>query len=62
MYPELSQQVLLDFSREFDISLLDKVVMTFYTTAGSEVGLLCLEIVTYSIPIISISNKWHNRY
>jgi exportin-1 len=34
MYPH---QVLLDFSRPFDVSLMDKVAMTFYTGAGQEV-------------------------
>ncbi|KAJ7582831.1 CRM1 C terminal-domain-containing protein [Mycena floridula] len=30
------EQALLDFSREFDVGLLDKVVMAFYTTSGAE--------------------------
>jgi exportin-1 len=34
---EPAQQGLLDFSREFDVSLMDKVVMTFYTGQGQEV-------------------------
>ncbi|KAL0947085.1 hypothetical protein HGRIS_013226 [Hohenbuehelia grisea] len=29
-------EVLLDFSREFDVGLMDKVVMAFYTGTGSE--------------------------
>jgi hypothetical protein len=37
---ELAQQGLLDFSREFDVSLMDKVVMAFYTGHGQEVCLL----------------------
>lgn len=35
---DLAFQTLLDFSRDFDISLMDKVVMAFYTGAGPEVG------------------------
>jgi len=31
------KQVLLDFSREFDVGLMDKVVMAFYTGVGQEV-------------------------
>lgn len=34
---ELAQQGLLDFSREFDVSLMDKIVMAFYTGHGQEV-------------------------
>lgn len=30
-------QGLLDFSKEFDVSLLDKVAMAFYTSRGQEV-------------------------
>ena len=30
-------QGILDFSREFDVSLMDKVVMAFYSGAGQEV-------------------------
>lgn len=30
-------QGLLDFSHEFDVSLMDRVVMTFYTGHGQEV-------------------------
>ena len=33
----LSHQSLLDFSREFDVALMDKVVTVFYTGAGQEV-------------------------
>ncbi|KAG1891334.1 CRM1 C terminal-domain-containing protein, partial [Suillus subluteus] len=33
---QVSIQGLLDFSREFDVSLLDKVVMSFYTGSGQE--------------------------
>ena len=40
MTDALSLQVLLDFSRDFDVVLMDKVVMTFYTGAGQEVGLI----------------------
>jgi exportin-1 len=32
-----SRQALLDFSRPFDVSLIDKVAMTFYTGVGQEV-------------------------
>jgi hypothetical protein len=32
-----SRQALLDFSRPFDVSLMDKVAMTFYTGVGQEV-------------------------
>jgi hypothetical protein len=32
-------QGLLDFSREFDVGLMDKVVQAFYTGAGAEVRL-----------------------
>jgi len=32
-------QALLDFSRDFDVALLDKVVMAFYTSSGPEVVL-----------------------
>ncbi len=32
-------QGILDFSKEFDIQLMDKVVMAFYAGAGQEVGL-----------------------
>jgi exportin-1 len=35
-------QALLDFSRDFDVALMDKVVMTFYTGVGQEVRLLRL--------------------
>jgi hypothetical protein len=39
LYPHLmySRQALLDFSRPFDVSLIDKVAMTFYTGVGQEV-------------------------
>lgn len=33
-------QGLLDFSKEFDVSLLDKVAMAFYTGRGQEVRVL----------------------
>ena len=33
----IRSQALLDFSREFDVSLLDRVAMAFYTRAGQEV-------------------------
>jgi hypothetical protein len=32
-----SYQGLLDFSRDFDVALMDKVVTVFYTGAGQEV-------------------------
>ena len=38
-YLMLSLQSLIDFSREFDVGLMDKVVMAFYTGIGQEVGL-----------------------
>jgi hypothetical protein len=38
----LSYQGLLDFSREFDVVLMDKVVTVFYTGAGQEVRLSVL--------------------
>lgn len=31
-------QGLLDFARDFDVALMDKVVTVFYTGAGQEVG------------------------
>ena len=36
-------QGILDFSRDFDVSLLDKVVMAFYSGSGAEV---CSGIIT----------------
>jgi hypothetical protein len=36
-FSDLLSQGLLDFSRDFDVSLMDKIVMTFYTGAGQEV-------------------------
>lgn len=33
-----ARQVLLDFSRPFDVSLMDKVAMTFYTGVGQQVS------------------------
>jgi len=38
-YFMLSLQSLIDFSREFDVGLMDKVVMAFYTGIGQEVSL-----------------------
>lgn len=35
----LHPQGLLDFSKEFDVPLLDKVAMAFYTGRGQEVCL-----------------------
>ena len=32
-------QGILDFSKEFDVSLMDRVVMAFYSGAGAEVRL-----------------------
>lgn len=38
-----TQQALLDFSKEpFDVELLDRVVMAFYSGSGAEVGNACL--------------------
>lgn len=36
-FTNLTQQDLLDFSKPFDVGLMDKVVMTFYTSSGAEV-------------------------
>jgi hypothetical protein len=36
-HSDLSMQVLLDFSRDFDVSLMDKVAMAFYRSTGAEV-------------------------
>jgi hypothetical protein len=33
----LIYQGLLDFSRDFDVALMDRVVTVFYTSAGQEV-------------------------
>ena len=33
----LERQRLLDFSKEFDVGLMDRVAMAFYTGAGPEV-------------------------
>lgn len=36
-HPHSAMQGILDFNREFDVSLMDKVVMAFYSGAGQEV-------------------------
>ena len=45
-------QGLLDFSKEFDVSLLDKVAMAFYTSRGQEVR-RPLYLLPISTPLIS---------
>ena len=40
-------QGLLDFSKEFDVSLLDKVAMAFYTGRGQEV---CISHIFFPQP------------
>lgn len=45
-------QGLLDFSKEFDVSLLDKVAMAFYTGRGQEVC-LSVHIPPFSIVLTS---------
>ena len=44
-------QGILDFSKEFDVSLMDRVVMAFYTGAGQEVRVL--------ISIFNSPDEWH---
>lgn len=36
-FTQLLEQGLLDFSTDFDVALMDKVVMAFYTGVGQEV-------------------------
>ena len=38
-------QGILDFSRDFDVSLMDKVVMAFYSGSGAEVCLCTLSLL-----------------
>lgn len=48
------QQGLLDFSKEFDVSLLDKVAMAFYTGSGQEV---CLSLCLPPFSFVSTSSQ-----
>lgn len=45
-------QSLLDFSKEFDVALLDKVAMTFYTGRGQEVC-LSIDLPPFSVALTS---------
>jgi hypothetical protein len=44
---DLSVQALLDFSRDFDVSLMDKVAMAFYRSTGAEVHLRLMSLTFY---------------
>lgn len=58
-------QGILDFSREFDVSLMDKVVMAFYTGAGQEVRVVLAAGGTLGLTECYInvvySNKWLSK-
>lgn len=57
---------ILDFNREFDVSLMDRVVMAFYSGAGQEVcsrdplAYICVLRATLSQFLIFSNNK-HNK-
>ena len=56
-------QGILDFSREFDVSLMDKVVMAFYAGAGQEVRASHIVLhAPLTFPYMKFySNKWPSK-
>lgn len=61
-----AQQGLLDFSREFDVALMDKVVLAFYSGTGQEVRLLFpaqrdCSLIAFDCTRAATSNKWHSK-
>lgn len=36
--------IIIDFSKELDVSVLDQIVLTFYTGSGLDVSLLSVSI------------------
>ena len=55
-------QGILDFNREFDVSLMDRVVMSFYSGAGEEVCIVSNATQHDVYPIYSFfSNNLRNK-
>ena len=56
-------QSILDFSREFDVSVMDNVVIAFYSGVGQEVRMR-IDTRNMRIPDLvcgACSNKWPNK-
>jgi hypothetical protein len=52
---------ILDFDKEFDVALMDQVVMAFYTGSGAEVC-TSQSCIGYNPKCLkSHSNKWLNK-
>lgn len=56
-------QGILDFSKEFDVSLMDRVVMAFYSGAGREVRhIFAGTRVPWHLMSSVYSNNWRSKF